>query len=128
MKILIIVNYTVTKNRYHDGFNAAIEQIKEMFLTTKNIINSKWKDIYKKGVIQNNGNIEGKDPNYVIYVDNGDGSSARYLTDFFTINQATEEIKKINISSRKDYNEAVNLLIEALTQNILFKKLFKIFF
>ena len=80
------------------------------------------KNIYKKGVIQNNGNIEGKDPNYVIYVDNGDGSSARYLSDFFTINQATEQIKKINISSKKDYNEAVNLLIEALIQNILFNK------
>jgi len=91
-------------------------------LNIKNKINSTWEGIYKKGVIQNNGNIEGKDSNYVIYVDNGDGSSARYLSDFYTINQATEQIKKINISSREDYNEAVNLLIEALIQNILFNK------
>ena len=91
-------------------------------LNIKNQINSTWECIYKKGVIQNNGNIEGKDSNYVIYVDNGDGSSARYLGDFFTINQATDQIKKINISSNEDYNEAVNLLIEALIQNILFNK------
>lgn len=91
-------------------------------LDTKNKINYTWEKIYKKGVIENNGNIEGKDPNYVIYVDNGDGSSARYLSDFLTINQATERIKKINISSKEEYNEAVNLLIEALIQNILFNK------
>ena len=91
-------------------------------LNIKNQINSTWEGIYKKGVIQNNGNIEGKDSNYVIYVDDGDGSSARYLSDFFTINQATDQIKKINISSKEDYNEAVNLLIEALIQNILFNK------
>ena len=91
-------------------------------LNIKNQINSTWEDIYKKGVIQNNGNIEGKDSNYVIYVDNGDGSSARYLSDFFTINQATDQIKKINISSKEDYNEAVNILVEALIQNILFNK------
>ena len=91
-------------------------------LNNQNKINSTWDKIYKKGVIQNNGNIEGKDQNYVIYVDNGDGSSARYLSDFLTINQATEQIKKINISSKEDYNEAVDLLIEALIQNILFNK------
>ena len=91
-------------------------------LNIKNQINSTWEYIYKKGVIQNNGNIEGKDSNYVIYVDDGDGSSARYLSDFFTINQATDQIKKINISSKEDYNEAVNILVEALIQNILFNK------
>ena len=114
-------NYLSNKLKNRPKLRSKVEHEKYI-LNIKNIINSKWKDIYKKGVIQNNGNIEGKDPNYVIYVDNGDGSSARYLSDFFTINQATEEIKKINISSRKDYNEAVNLLIEALTQNILFNK------
>ena len=97
-------------------------EYEKYILNNKNKINSIWDGIYKKGVIQNNGNIEGKDPNYVLYVDNGDGSSARYLSDFFTINQATEQIKNINISSKEDYNEAVNLLIEALIQNILFNK------
>ena len=97
-------------------------EYKKYILSIKEKINSTWGEIYKKGVIQNNGNIEGKDQNYVIYVDNGDGSSARYISDFFTINQATEQIKNINISSKGDYNEAVNLLIEALIQNILFNK------
>ncbi len=97
-------------------------EYEKYILSIKEKINSTWRKIYKKGVIQNNGNIEGKDQNYVIYVDNGDGSSARYLSDFFTINQATELIKNINISSKTDYNEAINLLIEALIQNILFNK------
>ena len=97
-------------------------EYEKYILNIKKKINSTWDNIYKKGVIQNNGNIEGKDQNYVIYVDNGDGSSARYLSDFLTINQATEQIKNINISSKEDYNEAVDLLIEALIQNILFNK------
>ena len=35
--------------------------------------NTIWNTIYKKGVIQNNGNIEGKDSNYLILVDRGKG-------------------------------------------------------
>ena len=79
-----------------------------------------WAKIYKKGVIQNNGNIEDKDGNYVIYVDQGDGATQSYLSKFFTINQATELIKSINISDEDDYKESINILIEALTQNILY--------
>jgi len=79
-----------------------------------------WNNIYKKGVIQNNGNIDGKDANYVIYVDKGDGASTSYLSKFYTISQATELIKGINISGEEDYDESVSLLIEALTQNVLF--------
>ncbi|MCS5663676.1 MAG: HDIG domain-containing protein [Flavobacteriales bacterium] len=86
----------------------------------KKKITAVWNKIYKKGVIQNNGNIDGKEANYVIYVAKGDGSSQTYLSNFFTINQATEVIKKINISDEEDYNESVNILIEALTQNILY--------
>ena len=116
-----IENYISNKLKNRPKLRSKDEHEKQV-LNIKNKINSTWEGIYKKGVIQNNGNIEGKDPNYVIYVDNGDGSSARYLSDFFTINQATEQIKNINISSKEDYNEAVNLLIEALIQNILFNK------
>ena len=116
-----IENYISNKLKNRPKLRSKAEHEKQV-LNIKNKINSTWEKIYKKGVIQNNGNIEGKDPNYVIYVDNGDGSSARYLSDFFTINQATEQIKNINISSKEDYNEAVNLLIEALIQNILFNK------
>ena len=86
----------------------------------KKKITAVWNKIYKKGVIQNNGNIDGKEANYVIYVAKGDGSSQTYLSNFLTINQATEVIKKINISDEEDYNESVNILIEALTQNILY--------
>lgn len=114
-------NYISYKLKNRPKLRSKVEHEKYI-LNIKNKINYIWESIYKKGVIQNNGNIEGKDPNYVIYVDEGDGSSARYLSDFFTINQATEQIKKINISSKEDYNEAVNLLIEALIQNILFNK------
>ncbi len=114
-------NYILNKLKKRSKLRSKAEHEKHV-LNIKNKINSTWEKIYKKGVIQNNGNIEGKDPNYVIYVDNGDGSSARYLSDFFTINQATEQIKNINISSKEGYNEAVNLLIEALIQNILFNK------
>lgn len=116
-----IENYISNKLKNRPKLRNKAEHEKYI-LNIKNKINSTWESIYKKGVIQNNRNIEGKDPNYVIYVDNGEGSSARYLSDFFTITQATEQIKKINISSKKDYNEAVNLLIEALIQNILFNK------
>ena len=114
-------NYISNKLKNRPKLKSKTEHEKYI-LNIKNKINSTWEGIYKKGVIQNNGNIEGKDPNYVIYVDNGDGSSARYLSDFFTIDQATDQIKNINISSKEYYNEAVNLLIEALIQNILFNK------
>ena len=79
-----------------------------------------WTKIYKKGVIQNNGNIEGKDANYVIYVKRGDVASQSYLNRFYTISQSTELIKTIDISDQEDYNDCVDLLIEALTQNVLF--------
>lgn len=79
-----------------------------------------WAKLYKKGVIENNGNITGKDGNYVVYVNNGNGANNKYLNSFFTTDQATELIKKINISNREDYKTSVNILIEALSQNVLF--------
>lgn len=101
---------TLRTQKEHEKYVANIEKK----------ITTVWNTIYKKGVIQNNGNIEGKDANYVIYVDKGDGASASYLNKFYTIGQATELIKKINLSDEDDYNESVSLLIEALTQNVLF--------
>tara|TARA_B100001093_G_C26843899_1_gene1021849 strand:+ start:1388 stop:3388 length:2001 start_codon:yes stop_codon:yes gene_type:complete len=83
-------------------------------------INSLWNKIYEKGVIQNNGNIDGKDGNYVILVDKGEGLDAYYLNSFLTISQASELIKGINLSTSEDYNEIVNMMTEALIQNILF--------
>lgn len=79
-----------------------------------------WNKIYKKGVIQNNGNLDGKEGNYVVLVDKGDGIDSYYLNLFFTLSQATELIKEIDISVSEDYNEIVNIMTEALTHNILF--------
>lgn len=79
-----------------------------------------WTKIYNKGVIQNNGNIQGKDANYVIYVKRGDVVSQTYLNRFYTISQSTELIKTIDVNDQDDYNDCVDLLIEALTQNVLF--------
>ena len=85
-------------------------------------IKTVWAKLYKKGVIKDNGNITGKDGNYVVFVNKGNGADTKYLNSFFTTGQATELIKQINISNPEDYKESVNLLIEALTHNILFDK------
>lgn len=86
----------------------------------KKKINSVWSIIYKKGVITNNGNIDGKLGNYVILLDKGQGLDEYYLNSFFTISQATEIIKSIDVSNSQDYTDIINLLTEALVQNILF--------
>jgi len=82
--------------------------------------NSIWNTIYKKGVIQNNGNIEGKDSNYLILVDRGKGKKSAYLSDFNTINEATAIIKNIEIDEEDDAKELVDILVESLTQNYIF--------
>lgn len=82
--------------------------------------NSIWNTIYKKGVIQNNGNIEGKDSNYLILVDRGKGKKSAYLSDFNTINEATAIIKNIEIDEEEDAKELVDILVESLTQNYIF--------
>jgi len=79
-----------------------------------------WTKLYKKGVIRNNGNIEGKEANYVIYIDRGDGASKSYLSKFYTISQCIELIKTIDISDEDDYNDCVDILTKALTQNVIF--------
>lgn len=80
-----------------------------------------WNRIYKKGVIQNNGNIEGKDSNYLILVDRGNGKKTAYLNEFNSITEATEIIKTISIDDEDDYKEIVDILVETLTQNYIFK-------
>jgi len=82
--------------------------------------NTTWTTIYKKGVIQNNGNINGKDSNYLILVDRGDGKESAYLSDFNTLNSATEIIKNIDIDDEDDSKELVDILVETLVQNYIF--------
>ena len=82
--------------------------------------NTIWNTIYKKGVIQNNGNIEGKDSNYLILVDRGKGKKTAYLSDLNTINEATTLIKSIEIEDVDDASELVDILVESLTQNYIF--------
>ena len=82
--------------------------------------NTIWNTIYKKGVIQNNGNIEGKDSNYLILVDRGKGKKTAYLSDLNTINEATTLIKSIEIEDEDDASELVDILVESLTKNYIF--------
>ena len=82
--------------------------------------NTIWTTIYRKGVIQNNGNINGKDSNYLILVDRGEGKVSAYLSDFNTLNSATEIIKNIDIDDEDDSKELVDILVETLVQNYIF--------
>jgi len=82
--------------------------------------NTIWTTIYRKGVIQNNGNINGKDSNYLILVDRGDAKESAYLSDFNTLNSATEIIKNIDIDDEDDSKELVDILVETLVQNYIF--------
>ncbi len=79
-----------------------------------------WKTIYKKGVIQNNGNIDGKDSNYLILVDKGKGKESAYLGDFNSLAEATNSIKKIAEGKTDAYKDVADILVGALTQNYIF--------
>ena len=79
-----------------------------------------WKTIYKKGVIQNNGNIDGKDSNYLILVDKGKGKESAYLGDFNSLAEATNSIKKIAEGKADAYKDVADILVGALTQNYIF--------
>ena len=83
-------------------------------------VNTIWNTIYQKGVIQNSGNIEGKDSNYLILVDRGNGKKSAYLDDFNSIASATEIIKNISITDEDDYKTLVDIMVESLTQNYIF--------
>ena len=111
--------FIAKKSRNKPSFKSQKEHQIEL-KKLENKVNNVWNNIYKKGVIQNNGNIEGKDANYVIYVNNGDVANSRYLNDFYTLTQATELIKEIDVQNEDDYNDVIDLLIESLTQNVLF--------
>ena len=79
-----------------------------------------WKTIYKKGVIQNNGNIDGKDSNYLILVDKGKGKESAYLGDFNSLAEATNSIKKIAEGKADASKDVADILVGALTQNYIF--------
>ena len=106
-------NQNQPKSKSEKRFNKYQESLKKKTI-------SLWNNIYKKGVITNNGNIDGKEGNYVVLLDKGEGLDEYYLNSFFTISQATELIKRIDVSNSQDYSDIINILTEALVQNILF--------
>lgn len=79
-----------------------------------------WNDIYKKGVIQNNPNLVGKELNYLLLVDRGKGKESAYLGDFNTMETAKIKIENIAIESIDYYKKLTNILIENLTENYIF--------
>ena len=94
----------------HDKY---VDKVLKKALTT-------WKTIYKKGVIQNNGNIDGKDSNYLILVDKGKEKESAYLGDFNSLAEATNSIKKIAEGKADAYKDVADILVGALTQNYIF--------
>jgi putative nucleotidyltransferase with HDIG domain len=79
-----------------------------------------WNKIYSKGLIENNGKIEGKPANYLIKVAYGNDIKSKYLNDFYTIGQATELIRSLDVKDESDQKELVDLLIESIEKNVLF--------
>jgi putative nucleotidyltransferase with HDIG domain len=79
-----------------------------------------WNDIYKKGVLQSNPNVVGKELNYLLLVDRGQGKESAYLGDFNTMTAAKIKIENISIESKDDYKELTNILIKNLTENYIF--------
>ncbi|MDG1145034.1 MAG: hypothetical protein P8N54_00945, partial [Flavobacteriales bacterium] len=79
-----------------------------------------WNDIYKKGVLQNNPNVVGKELNYLLLVDRGKGKESAYLGDFNTMKTAKIKIENIAIESIEYYKKLTNILIENLTENYIF--------
>jgi len=96
------------------------KELDKYVLNIINKTNSTWKNIYKKGVIQNNGNIDGKASNYLIIVDKGNGNQTAYLDDFYSVPDATNFIKTIDIKDEDDHKYIVDALVENLTQNYIF--------
>ena len=82
--------------------------------------NSVWRNIYKKGVIQNNGNIDDKESNYLIIIDKGKGKKQDYLYNYYSIIGATDLIKAIDIEDIDDNKALVDILVKALTYDYLF--------
>lgn len=101
---------TLRSQNEHERYLSSLE---------KKILNV-WNEIYKNGVIQNNGNIDGKEPNYVVYIKNGTDSRKSYLNKFYTMSQAKELIEKIDVLDENDYNDCVELLLDACVHNVLF--------
>jgi putative nucleotidyltransferase with HDIG domain len=83
-------------------------------------VNSIWDEIYRKGVIQSNGNIDNKDSNFLILIDKGNGAKQDYLYNYYSIIEATDLIKTIDIEDVDDYKALVDILVETLTYDYLF--------
>lgn len=85
--------------------------------------NDVWQRIYKKGVIEPNGITKDRTGNFIIrlQVEPG-GARDIYLNDVYTMSQASEIIKKITIENEAHNKFIVNMLLEAVVQNIKYNK------
>ena len=79
------------------------------------------KNIYTKGIIQLNNEVDFESNNSLL-LKKGSVAESREFTDFYSINQLDNQIHLIDKLSDKDYNFLVPLLLVSLEHNILFDK------
>ena len=79
------------------------------------------KNIYTKGIIQLNNEVDFESNNSLL-LKKGSVAESREFTDFYSINQLNNQIHLIDKLSDKDYDFLVPLLLVSLEHNILFDK------
>jgi len=79
------------------------------------------KNIYTKGIIQLNNEVDFESNNSLL-IKKGSVAESREFTDFYSINQLDNQIHLIDKLSDKDYDFLVPLLLVSLEHNILFDK------
>jgi putative nucleotidyltransferase with HDIG domain len=79
------------------------------------------KNIYTKGIIQLNNEVDFESNNSLL-LKKGSVAESREFTDFYSINQLDNQIHLIDKLSDKDYDFLVPLLLASLEHNILFDK------
>ena len=79
------------------------------------------KNIYTKGIIQLNNEVDFESNNSLL-LKKGSVAESREFTDFYSINQLDNQIHLIDKLSDKDYDFLVPLLLVSLEHNILFDK------
>ena len=79
------------------------------------------KNIYTKGIIQLNNEVDSESNNSLL-LKKGSVAESREFIDFYSINQLDNQIHLIDKLSDKDYDFLVPLLLVSLEHNILFDK------
>ncbi len=83
---------------------------------------SLWQKIYKKGVLEKNGIINDRSGNYLIKLKHKDKMKDVYLNQLYTMDEASELVKSLAIDDENHYKQIVNMLLEAIVQNIKYNK------